>query len=170
MTYADFATWAFFIYLGGCFTALGLSLRSHIDNRVLVQTYGAWIAGAYAAHHFLVPQAAQTWHYWWYIWNAGVGAFPILPAYMLKDAAARKQVMFFAVVDVLLCSAYAVFSAAHQPLPGAFYFYVASVCEAAQILSMIVWSGPVIPLAVRAWTAITKRSRTWTQHRLAHRV
>ena len=170
MTYTDFGTWSFFIYLSGCFTALALSLRSHIDNRVLVQTYGAWIAGAFAAHHFLIPNAAHTWHYLWYVWNAMIGAFPILPAFMLKDAAARKPVMFFAVADVLLCSSYALFSSVGIPLPGAFFFYIGHVCEASQVLSMIVWSGPVVPIFVRAWTAITKRSKSWTQHRLAHRA
>lgn len=170
MTFADFASWAFFFYLGGCFLALGLSLRSHIDNRVLVQTYGAWIAAAYAAHHFLVPHAALLWHQWWYVWNGAVGAFPMLPAYMLKEAGARKPVMVFAFITTMLCGTYALFSWAGSPLPGYFYFYVASLCEASQVLSMVIWSGPVIPLFVRAWTAITKRSRTWTQHRLAHRA
>lgn len=162
MTYADFGTWAFFAYLIGCFTAFALSLRSTPDNRVLAFTYGAWISAAFAAHHLLVPDAARNWHYLWYIWNTGVAAFPILPAYMLKDSEARTPVILFGILSVCLCEVYAVASFIGSPLNGWFYFYLSNLFESAQVLSLILWSGPVVPIIVKAWNALTKnRSKSW---------
>ena len=156
----------FFLYLAGCFSAYGFSLRHQPDNRLLPQTYGMWIAAAFSAHHFLVPNAAQNWHYLWYVWNMGVAAFPVLPAYMLKDADARKPVIVFGVAATALCGVYALFSFMGQPLPGILFFYCAHVCEALQIISMVIWSGPVVPFFTRAWKAISHWRDTWTQHRL----
>lgn len=157
---------AFFVYLAGCFTAFALSLRAKPDNRILVQTYGLWIASAFAAHHFLIPNAAQTWFYKWYLWNAATSLFPVLPAYMLKDADARKPVAVFGIASTLLCMTYAAFSFFHSPLLGIVYFYVSHVCEACQVLSMIIWSGPVIPVCVKAWTAITQGKWPWAHLRV----
>lgn len=170
MTYAELATSAFFIYLLGCFLAFALSLRSSPDNRALAFVFGAWICSAFAAHHLLVPHAAQRWGAWWYVWNMCVAAFPILPAWMLKDCHARKPFILFAVLATMLCGVYALFMAVGDTLPGAFYFYSASILESCEVLSLVIWSGPVIPLFVRAWNAITKRSWPWTHHRLVHRV
>lgn len=166
MTYADFNIPAFFFYLFGCFVAFALSLRSSPDNRVLAFVYGAWIAAAFAAHHFVVPHAAELWHYKWYVWNAGVAAFPVLLAYMLKDAGARVWVMGFGVLATLLCIVYAGFSAAGSPLPGHGYFIGATVCETCQVVSMVIWSGPVIPAVVKAWKSVSHRRKTWTQQRV----
>ena len=155
MSYADFGTWAFFAYLAGCFTAMVLSLRASPDNRILSQTFGLWIAAAFAAHHFLVPHAAGSWGYLWYVWNMTVAAFPILPAYMLKDADARKPVLWCAVISTSVCGVYALFSAMRQPLPGILFFYEQHVTEACQVISMVIWSGPVVPLSVKAWKSLS---------------
>ena len=171
MTYADFGTWSFFAYLVGCFTAFALSLRSDPSNRVLAFIYGAWITAAFAAHHILVPHAAEKWHHWWYVWNMFVAAFPILPAYMLKDAKARKPVIIFGSVATGVCFVYAFFSALGHPLPGLYYFYAASLCEASQVVSLVIWSGPVVPLFMKARKFITGwRTWPWTHHRLSQRV
>lgn len=166
MTQVAFNIPAFFIYLVGCFTALVLALRSSPDDRVLPQTYGAWIAAVFAAHHLLVPAAAQTWHYVWYVTNAFVDAFPILLAGMLKDAGARKPVMIFGVIATLNCLVFAAFSFSHHPLDGLIYFYIGNFCEAVQVLSMVIWSGPVVPLCVRAWKFATERKWPW-MHRVS---
>lgn len=166
MTFTEFNIPAFFIYLVGCFLAVGLSLRAKPDNRILAQTYGLWIAAAFSAHHFLVPNAAQNWHYLWYVWNAGVSLFPILPAYMLKDAGARRPVAFFGAASTVLCLTYAAFSFFQNPLPGIIYFYGQHICEASQVLAMIIWSGPIVPICVRAWTAVTQGKWPWV-HRIS---
>lgn len=166
MTYADFGMWFFFCSLIGCFTAFALSLRSAPDNRVLIFIYGAWISAVFAAHHLLVPNAAKEWHYLWYVWNMMVGAFPIVPAFMLKDAQARIPIIVFGALTVTLCGMYALASFLGDPLVGWWYFYGSVLFESAQVLSLILWSGPVIPIIAKAWNAITKnRSRPW-----AHRV
>lgn len=166
MTFAEFGSWSFFAYLGGCFIAFALSLRYVPDNRILAFTYGAWITAAYAAHHILVPHAAQTWGHYWYWWNAAVSVFPILPAWMLKDAGSRKPVIAFGICSTVLCVVYASFSLMGERLPGIIYFYVSSICEACQILSMIIWSGPVVPVSVRAWKAVTRKERPWMHLRV----
>lgn len=164
MTYGDFGLWAFFGYLAGCFTAFAFSLKGPSDNRLLPQTYGAWIAAAFAAHHFLVPHAAQNWHYWWYLWNAAIAAFPVWLARNMAQARARKPVMIFGTVAVFTCLVYALFSSYGSPLDGKVYFYIASICEGAQVLSMIIWSGPVVPIVERVWNTITRRiTGSWMQ-------
>lgn len=163
--YVLFCERAFFFYLAGCFTTVTLSLRSTVGNRLLPQTYGAWIAAAFAAHHFLIPDAAQTWHYWWYIWQGWVIApFPVAFAYVQKDAEARAPVMLMGMGMMGLCSLYAMFSALHHPLSGAVFFYAASAFEGGQILAMIIWSGPVIPLLRRIRIILKHwRKDTWTR-------
>jgi hypothetical protein len=146
MIYAAFGNWAFAIYLAGCFTAMVLAFRSPVGNRLLPQTYGAWIASAFAIHHFMIPNAAHTWHYWWYIWNAAIAGFTVVIAYMAKDAGSRKQVFWLGVAAAINCLIYAAFSANGHPLPGIYYFYIGHACEATQVASMIIWSGPVVPV------------------------
>lgn len=162
MNYSLVNDWEFFSYLIGCFMAVMLSLHHKDGNRLLPQFYGAWIASAYAAHHLLLPHAAQTWHYGWYLWNGYViSLFPVILAYRQKDADARLPVMVFGLLTVALCSVYAFFSWLGQPLPGVGYYLGASIFEAIQVLSMIIWSGPVVPLFRKLIHHLTERKDTW---------
>lgn len=157
--YEVFGNWSLFVYLAGCFIAVALSLSYSTGNRLLPQTYGFWIASAFAIHHLIIPNAAHTWHFYWYLWNAMIAAFPVLLAHKAKDADASSKVKWLGVAAVLLCLVYALFSAYDHPLPGILYFYGGHTCEASQVACMIIWSGPVVPALGVLKKFILKRSK-----------
>lgn len=175
MTYADLVNFWTIGYVGICFTALALSLRGKEDTRLLIQTYLIWIAIVFAVTHLIFHEPWKTWHQWWYFFNAAVSAFPIVLAWRLKEAEPRIPIMVFGAFSTILCGIFCILATIYwtwnidMRLPGEVYYIGSSTLESLQVISLFVFSGPVIPFFKRLIGSITKRSWPWTQHRLLHR-
>lgn len=166
----------FIIWWSGCFMAFILALRSDRDAWILPQAYGSLILAFYLIFKFIAPDAPQHLHFVWYAINAGVDFFIVFMAWMLKGAPARKYVMAFGLgaftVDMVYCvTAASWWYGVGDRLPGIYYFSFSGAFESLQVLSMIVFSGPIIPILTKGRNFLLKRKEPpWTHHRRLHRA
>jgi hypothetical protein len=170
MNYYDFDTVFYMVSAGGCLLAFLLSLRFEREAGVLAFVYGAWISYFFVVMHVLIPgtfhgiTAPKLFHCWWYLLNGVSQGVFFVAARSLQKAPARKPVMAVSVVACITCLVYFAASFIKTPLPGRGYFLVSAIAEALQVLSLVVFSGPVIPFFVRLWTHVGKEP-PWTHHK-----
>lgn len=183
MNVADFGRYIFPVYMAGCFTAFAFSLRSHPDNRVLSFAFGAWIAFVYGVTHYVIVRpedgisAAQRMRFWWYLFQMTISLLPAFCAWMLRDAGARRVVLWASVASAALCFLFFITAGLYlsfgigNRLPGQLFFVGQSLLESLQVGALIWFSGPVVPVLRRVFTAVKQwRHWPWTHLNLPHRA
>lgn len=171
MTYYDVDAVLYAVSLGGCLLAFMLSMRHGREACVLAFVYGAWISYFYLVFHALVPAtfhgvtAPKLLHCWWYLINAVSQSVIVFCGYYLRDAPARKPLMVFGGAAAAVCFAYFGASFVGSPLPGRGYFVTSASAEALQVLSLIICSGPVVPILKKAFGFLKNKEDSWTHHK-----
>lgn len=165
MSYTDLGAWLFMFWWGTCWLAYGLSFKTGRDTRMIPMLFGITIAVFYVFMH----GRAGHWHHWWYAWNAIPNAVLLAVAWFAPQARARGPLIIISLAGLAVDAVYFGFAYSGNRLPGSCYFCAAATVETLQVACMVYFSGPVEPIAHRAWTFIRTRKWPWT-HQQFQRV
>lgn len=144
MWYAEIIDHLLQVYLGLCLLSLVLAHRDQ-DRPTAVQAF------IYGLVIFMFNLAfsgqARKWGFWWYGWE-GFADFCLLGMAFLiwryLGALCSWWVMWIGMVALAVDLTFMGFSASGYRLPGIWYFRVSNVLEVAQVLSLVLFTGPAL--------------------------